>query len=211
MCRPREASPPLPAALALLRLKLNSSLCLPVTAPQMGSRRAPHLQPVGAHLQPVGGDGAPVADMLVDELSMAGANLLLPKAADAVASLTMTTIATMPDAMPLAMAQPVAQEVGVSTRKRRPAISKARSGLASRKRNREALGFDEQLKQDVARLAKLARWSKRREDAPAPTAMAMTARANALSRAFAKGGRIRPPPWTTTYYKAKARRQRQQQ
>ena len=94
--------------------------------------------------------------------------------------------ATMPDAMPLAMAQPVAQEVGVSTRKRRPAISKARSGLASRKRNREALGFDEQLKQDVARLAKLARWSKRREDAPAPTAMAMTARANALSRAFAK-------------------------
>lgn len=153
----------------------------------MGSRRAPHLQPVGAHLQPVGGDGAPVADMLVDELSMAGANLLLPKAADAVASLTMTTTATMPDAMPLAMAQPVAQEVGVSTRKRRPAISsKARSGLASRKRNREALGFDEQLKQDVARLAKLARWSKRREDAPAPTAMTMTARANALSRAFAK-------------------------
>jgi hypothetical protein len=163
----QEASPPLPAALALLRLKLNSSLCLPVTAPQMGSRRAPHLQPVGAHLQPVGGDGAPVADMLVDELSMAGASLLLPKAADAVASLTMTTIATMPDAMPLAMAQPVAQEVGVSTRKRRPAISKARSGLASRKRNREALGFDEQLKQDVARLAKLARWSKRRADLPA--------------------------------------------
>ena len=90
----------------------------------------------------------------------------LKKAADAVASLTMTTIAT-PDAMPLAMAQPAAQEVRVSTRKRRPAISKARSGLASRKRNREALGFDEQLKQDVARLAKLARWSKRREDAPA--------------------------------------------
>ena len=72
----------------------------------MGSR-ARQLQPVGAHLQalqPVGGDGAPVADMLVDEFSMAGANLLLPKAADAVASLTMTTIA-MPDAMPLAMAQ----------------------------------------------------------------------------------------------------------
>ena len=63
----QEASPPPPAALDLLRLKLNSSLCLPVTAPQMGSRRAPHLQPVGAHLQPVGGDGAPVADMLVDE------------------------------------------------------------------------------------------------------------------------------------------------
>ena len=82
----QEASPPLPAALALLRLKLNS-LCLPVTAPQMGSRRAPHLQPVAARLQPVGGDGAPVADMLVDEFSMAGANLLLPKAADAVASL----------------------------------------------------------------------------------------------------------------------------
>ena len=56
----QEASSPLPAALALLRLKLNSSLCLPVTAPKMGSRRAPHLQPVGAHLQPVGGDGAPV-------------------------------------------------------------------------------------------------------------------------------------------------------
>ena len=148
---------------------------MPVTAPKMGSRRAPHLQPVGAHLQPVGGDGAPVADMLlVDELSMAGANLLLPKVADVVASLTMTTIATMPDAMPLAMAQPAAQEVGVSTRKRRPAISKARSGSASRKRNREALGFDEQLKQDVERLAKLARWSKRREDAPAPTAMATT-------------------------------------
>ena len=49
----------------------------------MGSR-ARQLQPVGAHLQalqPVGGDGAPVADMLVDEFSMAGANLLLPKAA----------------------------------------------------------------------------------------------------------------------------------
>ena len=58
MCRPWEASPPLPAALALLRLKP------PVTA-QMGSR-ARQLQPVGAHLQalqPVGGDGAPVADM----------------------------------------------------------------------------------------------------------------------------------------------------
>ena len=58
----------------------------------MGSR-ARQLQPVGAHLQAlqsVGGDGAPVADMLVDEFSMAGANLLLPKAADAVASLTMT-------------------------------------------------------------------------------------------------------------------------
>ena len=53
----------------------------------MGSR-ARQLQPVGAHLQAlqsVGGDGAPVADMLVDEFSMAGANLLLPKAADAVA------------------------------------------------------------------------------------------------------------------------------
>ena len=45
--------------------------------------------------------------MLVDEFSMAGANLLLPKAADAVASLTMTTIA-MPDAMPLAMAAAIA-------------------------------------------------------------------------------------------------------
>ena len=108
MCRPREASPPLPAALALLLLSTfkAASHCA------MGSR-ARQLQPVGAHLQalqPVGGDGAPVADMLVDEFSMAGANLLLPKAADAVASLTMTTIA-MPDAMPLAMAQPVAQKV----------------------------------------------------------------------------------------------------
>ena len=100
MCRPREASPPLPAALALLRLK-----------PTVTSRRS-EMGTRARQLQPVGGDGAPVADMLlVDELSMAGANLLLPKAADAVASLTMTTIA-MPDAMPLAMAQPVAQKVG---------------------------------------------------------------------------------------------------
>ena len=43
---------------------------------------------------PLLGDGAPVADMLVDEFSMTGTNLLLPKAADAVASLTMTAIAT---------------------------------------------------------------------------------------------------------------------
>ena len=63
----------------------------------MGSR-ARQLQPVGAHLQQalqlVGGDGAPVADMLVDEFSMAGANLLLPKAADAVASLPGDIFAT---------------------------------------------------------------------------------------------------------------------
>ena len=149
--------------------------------------------------------------MLVDEFSMAGGNLLLPKGADVVASLTMTTIATMPDAMPLAMAQPAAQEVGVSTRKRRPAISKARSGSASRKRNREALGFDEQLKQDVERLAKLARWSKRREDAPAPTAMAMTARANTMHHTLSRACAKIPPLDKASYYKAKARRQRQQQ
>ena len=125
----------------------------------MGSR-ARQLQPVGAHLQalqPVGGDGAPVADMLVDEFSMAGANLLLPKAADAVASLTMTTIAT-PDAMPLAMAQPVAQEVGGG------------SSLAAKRKHARS-SFDKQMEKDVARLAKMAKWSKRREDAPAPTAI----------------------------------------
>ena len=93
----------------------------------MGSR-ARQLQPVGAHLQqalqPVGGDGAPVADMLVDEFSMAGANLL-------------------------------------------------RSGGSSlaAKRKHARSSFDKQMEKDVARLAKMAKWSKRREDAPAPTAI----------------------------------------
>ena len=134
----------------------------------MGSR-ARQLQPVGAHLQalqPVGGDGAPVADMLVDEFSMAGANLLLPKAADAVASLTMTTIA-MPDAMPLAMAQPVAQKVGGGSS---GGSSSGGSSLAAKRKHARS-SFDKQMEKDVARLAKMAKWSKRREDAPAPTAI----------------------------------------
>ena len=99
--------------------------------------------------------------MLVDEFSMAGANLLLPKAADAVASLTMTTIA-MPDAMPLAMAQPVAQKVGGG--------SSGGSSLAAKRKHARS-SFDKQMEKDVARLAKMAKWSKRREDAPAPTAI----------------------------------------
>ena len=177
-CRPLDKSP---------RLAVHDT---------MGSRSAPRLSI---------GDGAPVPAMLIlDELSVAGAKLSLPKAAPAMASSTTTTTAPMPDVMPLAVTQPVAQEVvGASTRKR-PATCKARSGPrnATRKRCRETPGFDEQLRQDVERLAKLARWSKRKEDAPAPTAMAMTARAK-LSKI--------PRLDKAAYYKAKARRQRRQQ
>ena len=97
--------------------------------------------------------------LLVDELSMAGANLLLPKAADAVASLTMTTIATMPDAMPLAMAQPVAQEVGGGSSGGSSgggSSSSSGSSLAAKRKHARS-SFNKQMEKDVARLAKMAR------------------------------------------------------
>ena len=155
------SQPPAPGRAGFTTFKADSHF-----AAEMGSRRA-------RQLQPVGGDGAPVADMLlVDELSMAGANLLLPKAADAVASLTMTTIATMPDAMPLAMAQPVAQEVGGGSSGGSSGGGSSSSGSSlAAKRKHARSSFNKQMEKDVARLAKMAKWSKRREDAPAPTAI----------------------------------------
>ena len=44
------------------------------------------------------------------------------------------------------------------------------SSLAAKRKHARS-SFDKQMEKDVARLAKMAKWSKRREDAPAPTAI----------------------------------------